>query len=337
MNKVKKILIGILIGAFTFSAAGCKLIQKTPEGMKKSTVAKIKVGTFKKEKITRGEIDDNPQMIMLKKQLEAKFGKDYEKNEIAKANLKEARKNLIDEIAMQKIIYNKAEELKVIDDKKLNADVDKAYNEIKKKYKTPAEFKKDLQMSGFTEDTLKDYIKIRELAPKVYDKVTKNIKISDKELKQYYDSHMNDFTEKPDRVNVSHILVKTEAEAKKVKEKLKTEDFAKVAKEMSIDKAANEHGGNLGFINYNDPNYDKTFMTAAQSLKAGEVSNPIRTQFGWHIIKCIKKEEYPIKKFDQVKSQIKQIIEDSKKQEEWKKVLDQWKKEAGIKIYEKNL
>lgn len=333
MNKIKKMVASVVLSAFAFSMVGCNLVEKTPEAIKKSTVAKVSG-----EKITRGEIDEYPQMIKMIEQMKAKYGKDYANNEEAKSQLKEVRKSVLDELTMEKIIFKKAKELKVEDEKKLEENVNKSYNEIKKKYKDEKEFKSDMERAGFTEKTLKEYIKVREILPKIYDKALKDVKATDKELKEYYDTHMNEFTEKPNRIRVAHILVKTEDEAKKVKARLdKKEDFAKVAKEKSIDKVANNQGGDLGFINYNDPNYDRIFMTAAQSLKEGQISNPIKTQFGWHIIKCIKKEEYPVKKFEQVKKDINEIVVEQKKQIKWKETLDKWKKDSKIKVYEKNL
>ncbi len=99
------------------------------------------------------------------------------------------------------------------------------------------------------------------------------------------------FTEKPNTMNVSHILVKTEDEAKKVKKRLDSkEDFAKVAKEVSQDPGSKDKGGLLGDINYNDANFDPTFMKAAIALKQGAVSNAVHTQFGYHIIKINSKK-----------------------------------------------
>ncbi|WP_138203389.1 peptidylprolyl isomerase [Haloimpatiens lingqiaonensis] len=333
MKKVKKIIASVLLGTCMLSIAGCNLIEKTPERVQKSTVAKVKG-----EKITRGEVDEYPQMVKAIESAKAKYGNDYEKNEEAKSQLKETRKSVLDELTMEMVIMQKAKELKVYDEKKIEEEVNKQFDAIKKNYKDDKEFKKEMTAGGFTEKTLKNFLRIRVVVPKVYEAAMKDVKATEKETKEYYDSHMVEFTEKPNRIHVAHILVKTEEEAKKAKERLdKKEDFAKVAKEVSTDKAANEQGGDLGFINYNDANYDKTFMTAAQALSKGQISSPIKTQFGWHIIKCIEKEEYPIKKYDQVKSEINKMVSESKKQSQWKEILEKWKNDAKIKLYEKNL
>ncbi len=144
------------------------------------------------------------------------------------------------------------------------------------------------------------------------------------------------FTEKPNTMNVSHILVKTEDEAKKVKKRLDAkEDFTKIAKEVSQDTGSKEKGGLLGDINYNDSQFDPTFMKAAMALKEGAVSNPVHTQFGYHIIKVNSKKEYPVKKYEAVKEDIKKQLKSEKQQEAYTKKIEEWKKASKIKTYEK--
>lgn len=90
-------------------------------------------------------------------------------------------------------------------------------------------------------------------------------------------------------INTSHILVKTEAEAKKIKEKLdKGADFGALAKEYSEDSGSKENGGNLGYASKGSfvPEYE----AVAYSLKPGQISDPVQSQFGWHIIKLIDKK-----------------------------------------------
>ena len=78
------------------------------------------------------------------------------------------------------------------------------------------------------------------------------------------------YTEKPNQIHLAHILVKTEDEAKKVKDRLdKGEDFAKVAKEVSTDPGSKDKGGDLGTVPYVNSGFDATFMAAAIALKEG--------------------------------------------------------------------
>ena len=94
-----------------------------------------------------------------------------------------------------------------------------------------------------------------------------------------------------EELHAAHILVKTEAEAKKARERVTSggEDFAKVAKELSIDPSAKQNGGDLGFFAHGQ--MVGPFDKAAYALKDGEISRPVQTQFGWHIIKAIERRK----------------------------------------------
>ena len=125
--------------------------------------------------------------------------------------------------------------------------------------------------------------------------------VEDKDAKQIYEEKIA--TMKTDQeVHARHILVGTEDEAKAVKERLvKGEDFAKVADEMSKDK--NAEGGDLGFFGRGQ--MLKPFEDAAFALDVGEISEPVQTRFGWHIIKVEEKRDQKPPSFDEVKEAIK--------------------------------
>lgn len=108
-------------------------------------------------------------------------------------------------------------------------------------------------------------------------------KLTDAEIKKYYDKNKADFRE----VHASHILVKEEAEANEIKKKLdKGADFAALAKEKSIDPGSAQRGGDLGF--FTKDRMVKQFADAAFSLKVNEISKPVHTPFGYHIIKVVE-------------------------------------------------
>ena len=86
----------------------------------------------------------------------------------------------------------------------------------------------------------------------------------------------------PSRVNAQHILVKTEAEARAVLTDLEKKSFEVVAREKST-CPSRKKGGNLGWFGHGQ--MVKEFQKAAFSLKKGQISEPVKTQFGWHIIK----------------------------------------------------
>jgi peptidyl-prolyl cis-trans isomerase C len=135
--------------------------------------------------------------------------------------------------------------------------------------------------------------------------------VSEADAKQIYDAQIGQV--KPEQeIHARHILVATEAEAKEVAERLKKgEDFATVAKEKSKDPSA--EGGDLGFFPRGQ--MLKPFEDAAFALDVGQISDPVQTQFGWHIIKVEEKRDRPLPTFDEVKGAIVSQLVQAKAQE----------------------
>jgi len=125
--------------------------------------------------------------------------------------------------------------------------------------------------------------------------------IDDEAAKKIYEDKIAKMNPEQE-VHARHILVGSEAEAKQVKARLKKgEDFAVVAKETSKDK--NAEGGDLGFFTRGQ--MLKPFEDAAFALDVGELSDPVQTQFGWHIIKVEEKRDQKLPSFDDVKEAIR--------------------------------
>lgn len=110
-----------------------------------------------------------------------------------------------------------------------------------------------------------------------------------------------------EEAHARHILVETEDEAKKIYERVKGgEDFAKLATEMSKDPGSGKEGGDLGW--FTKDRMIKEFADAAFALKPGEISPPVKSQYGWHVIKLEERRTKPVPPLDQVKPQIEQYL-----------------------------
>lgn len=137
--------------------------------------------------------------------------------------------------------------------------------------------------------------------------------VSDKEVKAEYDRVASQQNGK--QYHVKHILVKTEAEAQNIINQLnKGASFEKLAKEKSIDKSSAVNGGDL---NWAAPsNYIKPFSDAMVALPKGQTSKtPVKTQFGYHILKVVDVRKATMPTLDQVKPKIKAALEEKKWQE----------------------
>lgn len=115
-------------------------------------------------------------------------------------------------------------------------------------------------------------------------------------------------TLKPEQeVRARHILVETEDQAKDVIKKLKAgEDFAKLAGTLSKDPGSGKEGGDLGY--FTKDRMVPEFATAAFALTPGQISDPVKSQFGYHVIKVEDKRDKPVPKFEEVKDQIEQFM-----------------------------
>jgi peptidyl-prolyl cis-trans isomerase C len=128
---------------------------------------------------------------------------------------------------------------------------------------------------------------------------------TDDAMKKVYEEASKQITGEQE-VHARHILVETEDEAKAIKAELdKGGDFAELAKKKSKDPGASD-GGDLGF--FTKEQMVPEFSTVAFALEPGKISDPVKSQFGWHIIKVEEKRSRKAPDFEQVKSQIETYV-----------------------------
>jgi peptidyl-prolyl cis-trans isomerase C len=130
--------------------------------------------------------------------------------------------------------------------------------------------------------------------------------VTDGELRKFYDVAIKDV--KPvTEIRARHILVKTEDEAKAIHAELqKGADFAELAKSRSKDPGSGAQGGDLDYMTEEDIGKDMVpeFGQAVLKLEPGKLSDPVKTQFGWHLIRVEDKRQRPLPKFEDVRAQI---------------------------------
>ena len=146
---------------------------------------------------------------------------------------------------------------------------------------------------------------IRENYFKFY--VLNNIKDSDLEKK--YKSLIKNVEDREER-KISHIVVETEEEAERILKSLRrNNNFEYLAERYSIDKASAINGGSLGYLMKGEIDL-KDFANIAFVLKKGEISKPVKTKYGWHIIKIDDVRKTEIKEFEDVKDTVKNLLEE---------------------------
>jgi peptidyl-prolyl cis-trans isomerase C len=159
---------------------------------------------------------------------------------------------------------------------------------------------KNLLGSGKEFEDRLAYYKLRALRDTFYEKKVRDA-VTEAQAKTAYDEQIAKIIPEPE-VRARHILVKTEQEAKDLLKQLKGgADFVELAKKSSDGPSA-QTGGDLGYFARGQ--MVKPFEDAAFTLKAGEISAPVQTEFGWHVIKVEDKRNRPVPQFDEVKDQL---------------------------------
>jgi len=181
------------------------------------------------------------------------------------------------------------------------------------------------------EEKLQDLRKRLVVEAYLKKKVETESNVSDEDLKKFYEQNKDKF-KTGEQIKASHILVKTEQEAKSILDQIKAGgSFEELAKKNSVDSSAAK-GGDLGW--FGKGSMVPVFEKAALALKEGQVSDVVKSDFGYHIIKLTGKRPAGIRPLEEVKEQIKGAIMPGKQQEVFQKIKEELKKTAKITIKE---
>ena len=164
------------------------------------------------------------------------------------------------------------------------------------------------------------------------EEVDSRVTVTSEEVKAYYDANRDTFSA-PDELRAAHILVKTEPEAAELRKRLaQGEDFATLAKKASLDVSSKNRGGDLGVIKKGQtvPEFERVLL----SLKKGEISEPVPTQFGYHLIKLYERTSRPPLSFEEAKDQAKEQVLIEKKQQRFKELVAALRSHAKLRVSE---
>ena len=231
----------------------------------------------------------------------------------------------------------KARNIKIDD-----TEIDAKMQELKGQFPTPDAFDKALKERNMTLDSLKSDARADLSVNKVMEAAVANIPgPTDAEAKDFYDKNPDKFKQ-DEQVRASHILVRVEPNADaKAKARAKAEiesvlkelkaggDFAKLAQQHSQDGSAAQ-GGDLGYFPHGQmvPEFDKV----AFSLPVGQLSGVVTTQFGYHVLKVTDRKPARTVPYEEAQAQIKQFLEQQKKQQAADTFIEGLKKKAKIEI-----
>lgn len=184
-------------------------------------------------------------------------------------------------------------------------------------------FLKDIKAQGLTEEQVRREIENQLISEKIYEEVTEGVKVTDKDIEAHYEKNKKDYKAPASR-DVRHILISSKPLADRLHGELADGgNFAALAKKHSKDPGSKANGGKLTVRKGETvPPFDK----ASFSLKKGELSNPIKTTYGWHIIEALSDVKPPsTTPLKDVKEQIRQQLLQEKRQ----KAIGDWTKELN--------
>jgi parvulin-like peptidyl-prolyl isomerase len=338
MNKIKKIIILMIVLIFSISVVGC--------GVK--SVAEVNG-----EKITRDQLDKRIKKIQLALEQQ---GASFTGTQ-GISMLKALEKQTLDEMIDQTLLMQAAKKEAVIPSK---AEAAKAIADIKTRFGGETKFNEALKQYGYTVAELEEMWTSDTSRSKLFDKITANISVTDDEIKQWYDKNTSKYKD-PVKIKARTIMFKfdnpdqpaamggqqapkvgrTEAAAQKLAEDIIKQlkggaDFAKLATEKSEDDRSKTDGGLVKDFSGKSP-YPKgaamstEFDAAATALKPGQYSKtPVKTPQGYYVIKL--EEIVPEKQLslDEAKAKIREELLASKKQKRFNDYVTELKKTAKI-------
>ena len=197
------------------------------------------------------------------------------------------------------------------------------------------EFTQDLRKSPEISNRVKEYEDKLVLEAYIKQHIINFLTVSEEEAKQYYLKNLHQFASPP-KVKASHILLRSEADAKQVLEKLKAgESFTGLAKQYSIDLPMAFEGGSMGTITKGRtlPQLEEALFV----LNEGEISGIVKTQFGWHILRVDEKIADQYIPYEEVKDRIKVILQREKEAAAYDAMTQELEKNATITIFENRL
>lgn len=217
------------------------------------------------------------------------------------------KKQFVDILVRQRIMVTLAKQKGMHKHKEIRA----AIKEFKDDYKS--------KLKQFEEELLVEYY-LKELE-------NTELRVTDTEINNYYQKHIKDFTN-PTEVQLSHILLSTEAEALEAIKRLQAgAEFEDLAKEISLDPATNLQGGNLG--SFKSTELLKEFVDEVKKLKVGEITKkPVRTNYGYHILKKTGQKTLPRQKLDDAKLEIRRLLLKDK----FDKWIEKQKQQLNVKV-----
>lgn len=254
--------------------------------------------------------------------------------------MKELRKEAMELIVEQEVVAQAAEKEDIAPD---TEELEDYVEELRSTFDTDAQFRMKLEADGFTEDSFRRHVG-RMLAAKVYlDRIRMDAAdVRDAEIRQFYDENPERLT-LPEQVRVRHILLTwkpmgTQDDRAAVREQMQPileraragEDFAALAREVSEDSGTRDSGGDTGFFARGA--MVPEFEAVAFSLEPGEISDPVDTVYGVHILKLEERQAPKLVPYDEIRDYLREHLSEQKMEAAVRKKIDELRAAADVEV-----
>jgi parvulin-like peptidyl-prolyl isomerase len=224
------------------------------------------------------------------------------------------------------------QEAEALDVEITDKQVDARLAQIQKQYfgGDKAKYEKQLKEQGLSDAQVRRDIRSQIVSEKIFEEVTRGVKVTDQQIEDYYAKNKQQYSQ-PESREVRHILVKTKAKADDIHAQLQADgDFAALAKKFSEDTGSKANGGKLTIAKGQTV---APFDKAAFALKRNEISQPVKTEFGFHVIQALSDvKDTKVTPLKEVKDSIRQQLLQTKKNEAMTKWVDDLKKDYEDKV-----
>ena len=254
--------------------------------------------------------------------------------------LKKLRREAMDQLIEQVLVGQAATQSGLTPDP---AEVDKSIADLRSIFDSEEAFQMKLDGEGFTQESFRAHIGRMMVAKQYLDEIRMSAaEVTDADLEQYYEDNKRRLT-LPEQIRVRHILITWKPMGKPddrayiresmlpILERARAgEDFAALAREYSDDYATKQAGGDTGFFHRGQ--MAPTFEEAAFALEPGEISDPVETSFGVHIIRLEERRAEELLAFDDIRDQLREHVQNEQVEQAVRTEIDRLTAAADIKI-----
>lgn len=350
MTRFRKVATALTAVLSLNLLAGCGLVVKTDEAIEREEAEHRGIILVEGDgiKVTLGEVEDEYEALY--QSWLAQYGE--EAMETLAPQLENQKIQIMDNKMRTQIMQRKADALNIpTESAEMNKEAEEIIAENIKSAGDQEKFDELLETNGFTLETYRAEVMKGLRLEKLLDQSTADVTVSDAEVTEYFEENKDkEFTEVPG-ATIYHIFfgepddAAAEAAAKEAKAKLDGgAEFADIAKEYGKDSSATS-GGFLGNYPFDTQDLGADFMAEVEKLNEGEISQPVKTSFGWHIIyvtDVIREER--VQTLDEVVTaddgtsrtlmeKIRETLLSDRKDERIAELLDEWEAEFNVKRF----